>query len=101
MNAWTAIDLAVFQEQLLNFGGEMGIFSTMLGRLSVFPGILATLRHLKGLAEHGDGIVVALLCDEGKGESWPREKMPSAFLIYHVLDVIIRFLSLIVSSLLL
>jgi hypothetical protein len=30
MNAWTPIKLSVLQEQLLNFGGETAIFSTML-----------------------------------------------------------------------
>ena len=36
MNAGTAIDLAVFQEKLLDVGGKAGIFSAMLARLAAF-----------------------------------------------------------------
>src|SRR5450759_5536502 len=79
MNAWTAIHLTVLEEDLLNFGGKSGIFSAMLGSLPVFPGIIAALGNLQGLAQLGDRILVAVLCDELKFHSGPREKMPIAF----------------------
>jgi hypothetical protein len=79
VNAWTAVDLAVFQENLLDCGGKLGIFWAMLGNLPVFPGIIATLGNLKRLAEQGDRVLVAVLCNELKLQSWPREKMPIAF----------------------
>ena len=66
MNAGTAIDLAVFQEKLLDVGGKAGIFSAMLARLAAFPGIIAAFGDLQGLAEHGDRVLLPLLSDERK-----------------------------------
>jgi hypothetical protein len=43
MNAQAAVDLTVFQEDLLDVGAQAGIFSAMLARLSTFPGKIATL----------------------------------------------------------
>ena len=43
MNARTAIDLAVLQEDLLDIGTQTGTFSRVLARLSTCPGIIATL----------------------------------------------------------
>src|SRR5579859_1020937 len=51
----------------------------MLARLAAFPGIIATLGDLERLAEHRDRVVVVLLGNERKTQSWLREKMPSAF----------------------
>jgi hypothetical protein len=79
MNAWAAVDLAMVQKDLLDFGGQAGIFSAMLARLSVLPGIITALGDLKRFAEHRDRIPLALLGNKRKGQSWLREKMPSAF----------------------
>ena len=79
MNARTAVDLAMLQEDLLDVGTQAGIFSAMLARLSDFPGIIAALGDLKRLAEHRDRVVMAVLGKEWKAQSWLREKMPSAF----------------------
>jgi hypothetical protein len=69
----------MFQEDLLDVGRQTGIFSAMLARLSAFPGIIATLGDLERLAEHRDRILLAVLGNERKAQSWLREKMPSAF----------------------
>src|SRR2546430_10858092 len=79
VNAWAAIDLTILQENLLDLSAEAGIFSAMLARLAASPGIIATLRDLKRLAEHRDRVLLTVLCNERKGQSWLREKMPSAF----------------------
>jgi hypothetical protein len=71
MNARAAIDLAMLQEELLDLSTQAGIFSAMLAWLSAMlawlsaaPGIIAALRDLQRLAEHGDWVVVAVLCTE-------------------------------------
>src|SRR5690242_19121816 len=79
MNARAAIDLAMLQEDLLDVGAQTGICSALLARLSALPGIITTLGDLERLAEHRDRVVVALLGNERKAQSWLREKMPSAF----------------------
>ncbi len=66
MNAWAAIDLTMRKVDLLDVGGQTGIFSAMLARLSAFPGIIATLGDLERLAEHRDRILLAVLSNEGK-----------------------------------
>jgi len=78
MDAWTPIKLSMIQKNLLNFGCKPGIFSTVLGSLSVFPGIIATLGNLQRFAEEGDRVLLPLFCDELKFHTWPREKMPIA-----------------------
>jgi hypothetical protein len=83
MDPWTAVDLAMLQVDLLNFGGKFGIFSAVLGTLPVFPGVIAALGNLQRLAEQRDRVLVAVLCQELELQSWPREKMPIAFLGYH------------------
>ncbi len=67
MNAWAAIDLTMRKVDLLDVGGQTGIFSAMLARLSAFPGIIATLGDLERLAEHRDRILLAVLSNERKG----------------------------------
>jgi hypothetical protein len=47
----------------------------MLGNLPGFPGIIATLRDLQRLAEQGDRVLLAVLGNELKLYSWPREKI--------------------------
>src|SRR5262249_46744088 len=79
MNAWASIDLPVIQKNLLNFGCKPGIFSAMLGNLSVLPRIIAALGDLKGLAEQCDRVFVSVLCNELEFQIWLREKMPIAF----------------------
>ena len=79
MNAWAAIHLTMLQKDLLDVSTQTGIFSAMLARLSAFPGIIATLGDLERLAEHRDRVVVVVLGNEWKAQSWLREKMPSAF----------------------
>ena len=79
MNARTAIDLAMRKVDLLDVGAQTGIFSAMLARFSAVPGIIATLGDLERLAEHRDRVVVVVLGNERKAQSWLREKMPSAF----------------------
>ena len=66
MNAWTPIDLAVIQEDLLNFGGEPGIFSAMLGSFPIFPAVIATLRNLKRLTKQGNRILMLVFFDKLK-----------------------------------
>jgi hypothetical protein len=78
MNPRTPIDLTMIQEDLLNVGGQAGIFSAMVARLSVLPGIVAADRDLKRLAEHRNRVLVAVLSNERKDQGWVREKMPSA-----------------------
>lgn len=79
MNPWAAIDPPMLQENLLNVGGQPGIFSAMRGNLSGFPRIIAALRDVKCLAKQRDRVGVLVLCNELKLQSWGREKMPSAF----------------------
>jgi hypothetical protein len=43
VNPWAAIEFAVIQIDLLNFGGQSGIFSTVLRGFTIFPAIIATL----------------------------------------------------------
>jgi hypothetical protein len=79
MNTRAAIDLTMLQEALLDVGAQTSIFSAMRARLSTFPGIIATLGDFECLAEHLDRVVVVLLGNERKTQSWLCEKMPSAF----------------------
>lgn len=79
MKVGAAIDLAMLQEELLDISTQAGIFSAMLARLAAFPGIIAALRDLQCLAEYRDRVVSTVLGNEGKAQSWLREKMPSAF----------------------
>src|SRR5690348_5377869 len=79
MNTWTAIQRASVQENLLDLSCKTGIFSAMLAGRTASPSIIATARDLKGVAEHADWVVLTLLRNEGKGQSWLREKIPSAF----------------------
>ncbi len=68
----------MIQKNVLDFGGKLGIFSTMLGGLPTLPAIIAALGNLKREAVQGDRVLLALLCDELKLRSWPREKMRDA-----------------------
>jgi hypothetical protein len=43
MNAWAARHLAMLQKDVLDRGGEMGIFAAMLAGLAAVPGIITTL----------------------------------------------------------
>lgn len=70
MNPWATIDPPTLQENLLNVGGQPGIFSAMLGSLSGFPRILAALRDVKCLAKQCDRGGVSVLCNELKPQSW-------------------------------
>src|SRR5713226_1665818 len=79
MDTRTSIDLAMIQKNLLDFGCKLGIFSTVLGSLPAFPGIIAALGNLKRFAEQRDRVLLAVLCNELKFHTWPREKMPIAF----------------------
>ena len=79
MDPWTAVDLAMLQVEVLNFGGKLGIFSAVLGNLPVFPGVIAALGNRQRLAKQRERVLVALLCDELELQRWPREKMPIAF----------------------
>src|SRR5436305_15350365 len=79
MNAWTTIDLAVIQEDLLNFGCILGIFSAVLGSFPAAPSIIAALRILQCFAQQRDRVLMALLSNELEFHSWPREKMPIDF----------------------
>src|SRR5436305_15244734 len=78
MDARTPIDLAMVQKNLLDFGCKLGIFSTVLGSLPATPSIIAALRNLQRFAEQRDRVLLALLGNELKFHSWPREKMPIA-----------------------
>ena len=63
MNTWATVDLTMIQENLLDVGRHLGIFSAMLARRAVPPRVIAAFRNLKCLAEQGDGIDGALLSD--------------------------------------
>ena len=78
MNAWTPIDLAMIQENLLDFGCKFGIFSAMLAHRTASPSIIATLGNLKHLAEQRDRVLMAVLGNELEFYTWLREKMPIA-----------------------
>ena len=87
VDARAPIDLTVVQKNLLDFGCKPGIFSTMLGSLPAFPSIVAAFGDLKREAEQRDRVLLALLGDELKFHSWPREKLRDAlFLRYHAPD---------------
>jgi len=47
MNAWTPVEAAVIQKDLLNFSSQPGIFSTVLRGFAVFPARIAAFRHFK------------------------------------------------------
>ena|SRR5215468_9510079 len=79
MNTRTAIQRASVQENLLDLGCKTGIFSAMLAGRTASPGVVATARDLKRVAEYADRVLLTLLGNEGKGQGWLREKMPSAF----------------------
>jgi hypothetical protein len=51
MDAWAAVDVTVLLEDLLNQGRNAGIFSLMGTGLSLFPGIIAALGNVQGIAE--------------------------------------------------
>ena len=61
VNAWAPIDLAMFQEDLLDFGRKPGIFSLVFTDFPLAPGIIPTYRDVECLAEQRDGIVLAVL----------------------------------------
>ena len=83
MNARAAIDLTMLQEDLLDVGGQAGIFSAMLARLSANPCILATLGDLERLAEHRDRVVIAVLGNERKAKAAGcARRCPALFLGY-------------------
>ena len=66
MQTWTTLDLPEFHKTLLDGGAQMGIFSAMLARLTLLPGIIATLRNLKRVAQHPNRVLVTVLCNERK-----------------------------------
>ncbi len=66
LDAWAARDVTVFLVNLLNQGGNAGIFSLMRAWLMVFPRIRATLGHIQGIAEEDNRIALTLFCNELK-----------------------------------
>ncbi len=66
MDARAAVDVPVLLEDLLNQGCNAGIFSLMGTELAVFPGVIAALGNVQGIAEQPNGILVTLLGDELK-----------------------------------
>src|SRR5512135_1004584 len=51
----------------------------MLAHRAALPSVVAAFGDLKRLAEYRDGVLLRVLRNERKGQSWLREKMPSAF----------------------
>jgi hypothetical protein len=66
MDARAAVDVPVLLEDLLTQGCNAGIFSLMGTELAVFPGVIAALGNVQGIAEQPNGILVTLLVDELK-----------------------------------
>jgi hypothetical protein len=66
VNAWTPIELAMLQKDLLNFGCKSGIFSAMLAGLSVLPPIIATFRNVECGAENRYWVLLFVFGDELK-----------------------------------
>jgi hypothetical protein len=94
MDAWTAVDVSVLLEDLLNQGSNVGIFSLVGTGRALFPGVIAAYRNVQGLAEQLNGIILTLLCDELKFYTRLRKKMPIAFLIHRAPAARVHFLAL-------
>src|SRR5581483_7380365 len=80
MDTRAPVDLAVLLEALLKQSRNSGLFSRLCPRLTVFPGVVAALGNVQGLAEQLNSILVILLCNERILYASLREKMPRAFL---------------------
>lgn len=80
-NTRTAVDVTVLVVNLLDQRCNLGIFSLMGTRLTLFPGVIAALGNLQGIAEEGNRILLTLFCNELKFYTRLREKMPIVFLI--------------------
>lgn len=64
MNARTAVDPPMVEENLLDQSGKLGIFSAMLARLTVLPGIIAALGNIQGRAQQRDRVLLSVLRNE-------------------------------------
>jgi hypothetical protein len=71
------------RSDLLDQRGNAGIFSLMGTGFALFPGIIAALGNVQGLAEQLNGIILTLLCDELKFYARLREKMRALLFLVH------------------
>jgi hypothetical protein len=79
VKARTAIDLAVRKVDLLDYGFEPGIFPLVLAHFALAPSIIAADRNIQSPAQQRDCVLLTVLSDELELHTWPREKMPIAF----------------------
>src|SRR6266566_3888078 len=79
MHARTTIHPSIGMISRLNMLGKLAIFSLMLTHRTLPPGIIATDRHVKCLAEQAHRILLPMVFDELKPYGWLREKMAIAF----------------------
>jgi hypothetical protein len=79
VNTWAPIDATIVVENLFDFLGNIGIFSAVVTGFTVTPGVKTTDRDFQCIAHHGDWILLVMLSNELKFQSWVREKMLMAF----------------------
>lgn len=87
----TAVDSRVLLKNLLNLGGDPGIFPLMGTRLSFLPGIIAAFRNLKRPTHHSNRVVLQVIFNELILSPYGREKMPIAFLARHAPAASVHF----------
>src|SRR5258708_37488688 len=71
VNTWTPINLAIVQENRLDFGRKPSIFSLVSADGPFAPGIIATHRNLKNLAHQRDRIFVLMFGHKLVLHPWP------------------------------
>jgi hypothetical protein len=83
MDAWTPISALVGNKDLPNLLREESIFSLALAGRTLAPGIKAAFRDSKHVAHPHNGKFVLVLFDKPIFHLDSREKMLTAFLVYH------------------
>jgi hypothetical protein len=64
MNPRTPVNLAVFLKNLLDLGGEPGIFSFLFAHRTLFPGIIAAFGDIQRSTHHPDRVFLQVICNE-------------------------------------
>lgn len=79
IDARAAVHATIGLENDVHLFGEFGIFSAVLARRALAPGIVSTDRHVEYSAHQHNGRLVPVLLDELVSHSLSREKMPTVF----------------------
>ena len=79
MDSRATVHTTIGLENAFDLVGEFGIFSAVLARLALAPGIVSTDRHVKHSAHQRKGSLVPVLLNEMVSHSLSREKMSTAF----------------------